>query len=756
MKKQLRVFTSLIFLGVLAFFCIGCAGLKDDASGTYCTSGTNTCSCRKQKPKLLNAFLGNYVSNSFFSEEVCEPVVITSESTKLMTVTEYSQAVNQPASSKTIGKTESSRSVNESVSTKTLSGSEYSKSSNEPASIQSVSKSEYSSSTGEPASTKAATKSDTSKFVNESTSTKTTSASNYAKSSNEPATVKSVVKSDTSRTVSEPVLSKTITKTVSSKAISEPASSKTVTKLDSSKSVNESVSTKTRSGSEYSNSVNQPKSTTAFNSTDYSRAMAQLDNSNMNSTDYNNSGRTSSRSRESSSQNTLAVKGCKYAPTCEFSTGVVVRVKNPKICMLGSEYAVEIEVLATVDVNDVVLTATLPEGVSYVSSQSQAKVSGRELTWNFDHINQGQTVLSKIMLKSEKQGELCTCVSVKSTATGCCSIMCAKPYLTCEKTGPEEVCPGEQFTYVVTVTNSGSYPAENVVLDITDTMNAQKPANYKIGTLESGQSKKINFPVTATKRGKLCFTAVASSTNANQATCDLCTLVTSCAVECRKEGPQQAIIGQVADYQITVSNTGDRVLHDVVVTDSPHPSYRIISAQGAELAGKKAIWKIKELKAGEKATFKESLTSRSTGKFTSSTAVTNREGYSTGCDFTTSWRGRAALDVSMSTSENSIFVGETTKHRITVTNQGQEPDSNVVVTVIFPAGLEPVDASGDSVGKIDGQNIVFAPTNLALRQTLEYFVTVKANGRGDLRPKVQVSSDSIKAPITQEESLIVN
>ena len=46
-------------------------------------------------------------------------------------------------------------------------------------------------------------------------------------------------------------------------------------------------------------------------------------------------------------------------------------------------------------------------------------------------------------------------------------------------------------------------------------------------------------------------------------------------------------------------------------------------------------------------------------------------------------------------------------------------------------------------------------SQFAPRQTIEYYVTAKANA-GDLRPKVQVSSDFIKNPITQEESLIVN
>jgi hypothetical protein len=92
-----------------------------------------------------------------------------------------------------------------------------------------------------------------------------------------------------------------------------------------------------------------------------------------------------------------------------------------------------------------------------------------------------------------------------------------------------------------------------------------------------------------------------------------------------------------------------------------------------------------------------------------------------------------------------------------VVNKGQEYDSNVNVVANFPPELVPVNASGASPAQVNGQTVAFAPfPNLAPRQTLEYYITVKANGRGDLRPKVQLSSDFIRNPITEEESLIVN
>ena len=94
---------------------------------------------------------------------------------------------------------------------------------------------------------------------------------------------------------------------------------------------------------------------------------------------------------------------------------------------------------------------------------------------------------------------------------------------------------------------------------------------------------------------------------------------------------------------------------------------------------------------------------------------------------------------------------------ITVVNQGSESDSNVVVTLRFPKEVVPTGVVGDSAGTISGQTVTFAPvSSLAPRQTLKYRVDARAKESGDARVIVEVTSDSVKTPITQQESTIVN
>lgn len=439
-----------------------------------------------------------------------------------------------------------------------------------------------------------------------------------------------------------------------------------------------------------------------------------------------------------------------------------MRARNPNMCMLGDQYPIDVEVSACCDVCDVVLTTTLPEGVTYLRSQPEAKVDGQKLVWDFGGLSKGQTIPGRIWLKCEREGDLCTCFCVTATPVAFCALLCAKPVLVCEKCGPAQVCPGDPINYVIHVTNIGTTTAHEVLVTDNlpagvDSPNGQRTLTFRLGDLEPCQTKRVNFCVTACQRGKICNQAIVEACNANQTSCEFCTCVCCCAIECNKVGPKELAVGQNADYQITVVNTGDLPLHEVVVTDSAPSATTIVNAQGANICGKQAVWKLRELKPGEKVNFNITLTTCTPGYFVNNVNVTTCEGCNTCCEFGTTWKGRPALEACMDSSENPICVNETTRYKIIVQNKGQEYDTNVNVVVTFPKELAVVDASGASAAQVNGQTVTFAPyANLAPRQILEYYVTVKANASGDLRPRVQVSSDFIKNPITQEESLIVN
>jgi uncharacterized repeat protein (TIGR01451 family) len=430
--------------------------------------------------------------------------------------------------------------------------------------------------------------------------------------------------------------------------------------------------------------------------------------------------------------------------------------------MLGDQYPMEFDIQACDDVCDVVITTHLPEGVTFIRSQPEARVEGRKLVWHIGSMSKGECRPAKVWLKSDCEGELCACFCATAVPVRFCSLLCAKPILTCEKCGPEEVGLNEPVNYTITVTNKGTCAAEEVVVtdnvpDGLEHSTCQKTLVFRLGTIEPCQTKRVNVCLTSVKRGKVCNTAVVTACNADSTSCQWCTCVACCRMECQKVGPKEQQIGKNADYQITVVNSGDKVLTDVVITDTAPSSTSIVNANGATIRGNTAVWRVKEVKPGEKVNQTITLTTCTPGCFTNKVNVTNCQNCNGSCEWSTRWRGHAALNVCVDNKENPVCIGEITTYNVQVVNSGSETDNNVVVVARFPSGLVPINATGDTPGKISGQTVTFAPfVNIGPRQTINYRVEAQAKESGDRRVTFEVSSDSIKTPIVQQESTIVN
>jgi uncharacterized repeat protein (TIGR01451 family) len=455
---------------------------------------------------------------------------------------------------------------------------------------------------------------------------------------------------------------------------------------------------------------------------------------------------------------------CKHPSGSELccKDGLIVAARNQKMCMLGDQYPLEFDVKACDDLCEAMVSATIPEGVTYVRSQPEARVEGRKVTWNFGPMSKGECRPARVWLKCDCEGEQCVCFCASAVPVRFCALICAKPILSCKKCGPEQVCPGDPVEYTITVTNRGSCAAEDVVVtdnlpDGVEHSSCQKTLVYKLGCLEPCQSKTVNICTTAVKRGKYTNTAVVTACNADSVSCESTVCICCCQMECTKVGPKEVQIGKNADYQITVMNTGDLPLTDVVVSDHAPSSTSIVAANGATINGNCAVWRLREMKPGEKVSFNLTLTTCVPGCFTNKVDVTNCQNCNGHCEASTHWKGRPALNICVAQTENPICVGDSTSYLITVVNQGSESDSNVKVVATFPDGVQPVAATGDSAGQVSGNVVRFAPIKeVPARQTLRYRIDAKARKSGDARIKFEVSSDAITTPITQQESTIVN
>jgi uncharacterized repeat protein (TIGR01451 family) len=447
------------------------------------------------------------------------------------------------------------------------------------------------------------------------------------------------------------------------------------------------------------------------------------------------------------------------APGCASSvrTGLVDLSKTaPAEASLGAEYECTITAHANVCAGNVVITDRLPAGASYVSSTPAATVDGDKLVWKVGDMDAGQTLTAKVVLRADKEGSLVNCALIAADPRVCVATFVGKPSLTIDKSGPEVAKLGDNVTYNIVVKNTGNAVAKNVV--VSDTVpeglshaSGQRDLAFNVGDLAPGQSKPLSVTLKADKRGKVCNTAVANSSNAGKVSDDACTLIQQPGLKIEKSGTKEQIVGRKASYEVVVFNTGDTTLSDVTVTDNAPEGTVISSAEGASVSGNTATWHT-SLAAGEKKTYNVVLVGKTAGNHCNA-ASASASGLSDSTQACTLWKGVPAVLLEVVDDPDPIQVGESTTYTIKVTNQGFADLHNVKIVANYDEETTP---TATAQGSISGKEVNFPVVSvLPAKQVITYTITVKGDKVGDSRNKVVLTCDEITKPVDETESTTV-
>ena len=427
----------------------------------------------------------------------------------------------------------------------------------------------------------------------------------------------------------------------------------------------------------------------------------------------------------------------------------------PAELTLGQEFMYQLNVYAHENVADVIVRDVVPDGAVYVRSEPAAEVSGKNLTWKFSEMDAGQAKDIRVWLRPEREGRIGSCATVFALSRACAYGVVGKPGLAIKKTGPETAILGQDIPYTITVSNPGSAVAKSVV--VTDSVpdglahaSGQTALTFNVGDLAPGQSRVLPVVLKGTKRGKHCNGASAVASNVSKVSAEACTTILVPGINLVKAGTKEQFLGKNADYTITVSNTGDTKLTNVVITDTAPLATRIVNAAGATVTGNTATWRLAELAAGEKKSFSMTLTSATAGSHCNLAAVASAEGQSARAEACTLWRGVGAILVEVVDDPDPILIGNQTTYTVRITNQGSADLVNINTTAAFPANIAPV---ATQQGTVTGQNVRFQTIpRLAAKGVVEFRLTARGVSVGDARVKFTFTEDGLSAPVIEEES----
>ena len=463
-------------------------------------------------------------------------------------------------------------------------------------------------------------------------------------------------------------------------------------------------------------------------------------------------------------------------PTGDKATSsLLVEVSSPGQMMVGKAYDYMITVTnltKTVTLENVKVSQSTAEGFAVESSEPKADKSADGMAmWSIPKLDPGKSVTIKASGLGEKEGTVASCLKVDYESTLCVTTEFTKPAISVVKEAPKQVdiCDPIQIKYVVKNTGTGTAKGLQVSDELPKgltTTDGKQTFTTTVGDLAEGQSKEIMLNVNATQTGDFTSRAMAVAApdlkaQSNQTT----TAVRMAKLAVDIVGPESEYMDQRVTYQVTVKNDGEATARNATLMVNADKNSKVLrvskvapEAAAPKTDGNMLTWNLGNLEPGKSVVVSMTTTAATADKQTHVATATSvcakaTEDMKTVKDtIMTEVITLPALLLELVDKQDPMQVGSNEVYTIVVLNQGQGPDGNVKIVCRLPEGFDYVESAGPTKATVDGQTITFAPIEtFAAKQKVTYTVTAKVTKPGDVRTKVDLSSDYLKTPVTETE-----
>jgi len=451
-------------------------------------------------------------------------------------------------------------------------------------------------------------------------------------------------------------------------------------------------------------------------------------------------------------------------PTGDSSTSEVVLEKSaPVEVAMGQPFDYEFKVsnVSSADLVDVVLTEKLPAGFTFVkAAPKEMSNDGKYVKWDLGLLKTKETKSVKVTGTYATQGTFEHCGKVEYDPRLCVNVVCINPALSLVKTAPAEVCICDPIPVKLVVKNTGT--GRSVNTKVTDTLpdglttaDGQKSVSFDAGTLDGGQSREFAFNAKAARTGQFTNTASAIADGGLKAQSSAPTTVRRPVLAITKKARRTPVfLGQTFDYEITVTNTGDYPSVQTVLRDEVPGGTTFRSATGGGVLSQgMVVWDLGTLEPKATRNVGVTVSADAIGKVTNTATAEGACAAKVSASATVEVAGIPAILLEVVDEEDPIAVGKNDTYLIVVTNQGSAPGTNIKIVCTLEENAQYLSSSGPTKGSQAGATVTFAPlASLAPKAKAEWKVVVKAVKAGDVRFRVQMTSDQISRPVEETEA----
>ena len=381
----------------------------------------------------------------------------------------------------------------------------------------------------------------------------------------------------------------------------------------------------------------------------------------------------------------------------------------------------------------VAITDTIPANTTFVSATGGGTLAAGVVTWNLGALNAGSSGTVQLVVQVASplaNGTVITNATYQITSNETAPVsgaavtttVSATPTLTISKTdAPDPVVAGNNITYTLSFSNTGTANASGVVVSDTIPANttfvsataggtpAAGVVTWNIGALNVGSSSSVQLVVQVASplaNGTLITNAtysIDSNETAPAAGALITTTVSSAPVLAivKTDAPDPVIAGNNITYTLSYSNTGNANASGVVITDTIPANTTFVSATGGgTLAAGVVTWNIGALNAGSSSSVQ--LVVQVTSPLANGTLITNstygidssETAPIAGAAITTTVSTLPVLSISKSDAPDPVNAGSNITYTLSYSNTGNANASGVVITDTIPANTTFVSATG--------------------------------------------------------------
>jgi uncharacterized repeat protein (TIGR01451 family) len=449
-------------------------------------------------------------------------------------------------------------------------------------------------------------------------------------------------------------------------------------------------------------------------------------------------------------------------PTGRQEPAVSVEWIGPPQAKVGrpADYTIAVRNVCNIAVHQVLVRVRIPAGMTVTATEPKALAEGNILMWELGSMPAKQERNIQLRMVADARGGLGCQAWVTFTGSSAMRVKVTEPRLTLKASAPEKTMVGDAATIVLTVSNPGDGPADQVKIHATLSDGLEHPRgkniDFDIGSLASGESRSVQL-ICGTRTGGEQHCEGLAEAEGDLRAQDHCSVnVITPRLDVEIAGPKLRYLDRKALYTIKVTNPGDAAATNVTVNDIIPPGFKFVQASDGgrhDFSTRTVSWYLGEVLPGQTKDMKLEVVAINPGEHRHHVTASAGRGLKVDTEAMTRVEGMSAILLEVVDTEDPIEVGGDTAYEIRITNTGSKSETDIKLVCTIPDKMLFKSAQGPCHFHEQGREIVFEPLpKLAPRADAIFRINVKAVSPGDVRFKAQITSTNLIEPVLEMES----